>query len=141
MKQHYLPKCYLKEFTNAEGKIYSIDLDLLKFNRQVFSSLRSLDEVCRSKNFYTITTEHTKMISDLAGLDPLFLEKEFHKYENEYPKIIIDLRQKKAQISSDRASLLLYTLVDFKIRNPYFYSKAIHGNKEKVLKEISLSLY
>lgn len=38
MKQHYLPQCYLKEFLNKEGKLHTIDVNLLKHKRPVLIS-------------------------------------------------------------------------------------------------------
>ncbi|TSD64484.1 DUF4238 domain-containing protein [Inquilinus sp. KBS0705] len=136
MKQHFLPQSYLREFCNADNKLQTLDIDLLKFGRKVFSELRTTAEVCRSKDYYTIQGDFEDQFPHLNGLDPLFLEKKFHEYEREYPKIVGRIKHREAHLTLPDAQLLMYALIDIKIRNPYFRKEAIETKKETVIDEL-----
>lgn len=136
MKQHFLPQSYLREFCNEDSKLYTLDIDLLKFNRKVFSELKTTAEVCRSKNFYTIYGEFDTQFQHLDGLDPFFLEKKFHEYEREYPKVLSRIKKRQSHLSIPQAELLMYSIIDIKIRNPYFRKTAIESKKESVIDDL-----
>lgn len=136
MKQHYLPQSYLREFCNADHKLQTLDIDLLKFGRKVFPELKTTAEVCRSRDYYTIQGDFETQFQHLDGLDPLFLENKFHEYEREYPKIIAKIKCRGNYLSTAEAKLLMYAVVDIKIRNPYFRKEAIEKKKETVIDEL-----
>lgn len=133
MKQHFLPQCYLREFCNTEDKLYTLDIHLLKFKRKVFSQTKTTAEVCRSIDFYKIEGDFETQFQHLNGLDPEYLEKRFHEYEREYPKIIAKLKAREAELTLAEAHLLLYSLIDIKIRNPYFRKATVETKKETVI--------
>nr|WP_232325422.1 DUF4238 domain-containing protein [Pedobacter panaciterrae] len=133
MKQHYLPECYLKEFTNAEGRLHTLDINLLKHKRKVFDEPRFPAAVCRSKNLYTIKPEFSKGFKHLKGLHPMYLEYKFQDYEKHYPALIDKLKRGQDYLQNDDARRLIYTLVDLKIRNPYFRENSIRGKQEPVI--------
>jgi hypothetical protein len=136
MKQHFLPQSYLREFCNADNKLQTLDIDLLKFGRKVFPELRTTAEVCRNKDYYTILGNFETQFRHLDGLDPLFLEKKFHEYEREYPKIIAKIKSREVHLTMPEAQLLMYAIIDIKIRNPYFRKEAIENKKETVIDEL-----
>ncbi|MGF7078919.1 DUF4238 domain-containing protein [Mucilaginibacter sp. UYCu711] len=133
MKQHFLPQSYLREFCNAESKLFTLDIDLLKFKRKVFPELKTTAEVCRSKDFYTIKGDFKTQFQHLNGLDPLFLEKKFQEYEREYPKIIAKIKSRQPDLPLQEAELFMYAIIDIKIRNPYFRETAVESKKETVI--------
>lgn len=54
MKLRFLPQWYLRELCNAEDKLYTLDIDLLKFKPKVFSQTKITAGVCRSIDCYKI---------------------------------------------------------------------------------------
>jgi len=136
MKQHFLPQCYLREFCNAQDKLYTLDIDLLKFKRRVFPELKTTAEVCRSIDYYKIEGDFETQFQHLSGLDPLYLEKKFHEYEREYPKIISKIKARVAELTVAEAHLFLYAIIDIKIRNPYFRKSAVETKKQTVIDQL-----
>lgn len=135
MKQHFLPVCYLKEFVNLEGKIHSIDISLLKYNREVFDEAKYPAEVCRSIDFYTIQPKSIAKFPHMRDLRPLHLEESFHFYEREYPKIVNKIKSGQRALILKDAELLLYAIVDFKIRNIYFREKIVPKAHKNIIED------
>ena len=102
--QHFVPRFYLKNFTNPKGKIYAFDLQ----TRESFGT--SVDNVAQRKFFY-----------DFEPLDQLmgdqFIEKTMGEFENESVSVfkkIIDLLKNgslKDQSVADRITLAEYILI------------------------------
>lgn len=136
MKQHFVPRSYLKQFTNRNGKIHAIDLDLLKHNKNVHHEEKSLEQIARSIDYYTIKPEHVAFIPELGNYDPLYLEKEFHKYENHISRIVDQIKNQKSNIMIEDAKLLLYALIDLKLRNPYFHENVMDKKKDEVFNQL-----
>ncbi|WP_199119360.1 DUF4238 domain-containing protein [Pedobacter sp. ASV28] len=132
MKQHFLPEVYLKEFRNKEGKLHCLDCSLLKFDRKVFDQPKYPAEVCRSKDFYTLKPSFKAKNPDIFDLSPLHIEKSFHAYESEYPKLITKIKSRQKALLIKDAHLLIYVLLDLKIRNNYYREKVV----SKALKDI-----
>jgi len=125
MKQHFIPQVYLKEFLNKNGKLYTLDTALLKYGRSVFSEERSTAEVCRSKDFYTLNPSLISTFPHMKDLHRLSIEESFQHYERKYPKIIAKIKAKQQAIPIDDARTLMYTLLDFKIRNVHFRENVV----------------
>ena len=136
MKQHFVPRSYLKQFTNRDGMVHAIDLDLLKYNKNVRHEPKSLEQIARAINYYTIQPEHVSFVPELGNYDPMYLEKEFHKYENHISKIVDQIKDQKGAIKAEDAKLLLYALVDLKLRNPFFHEKVMNNKKEEVFNQL-----
>ena len=58
MKQHYIPRCYLKRFSNNEKSIYTYD----KVHCKSYNS--SLMAVCCKDDLYTLSKEYVKENND-----------------------------------------------------------------------------
>jgi len=125
MKQHFIPQVYLKEFLNKNGKLYTLDTAVLKYGRSVFSEEKSTAEVCRSKDFYTLKSHLISTFPHMKDLHELSIEESFHHYERKYPKIIAKIKAMQQAIPIDDARTLMYTLLDFKIRNVYFRENVV----------------
>lgn len=135
MKQHFLPQCYLREFTNSEGKLHTLDLNLFRFGRKVFDNTRYPMEVCRSKDFYTIDSNLTKDSTELMHADPYFLENKFGEYEGKYPKLIAKLKREQSYLHQEDASLLMLIVLDFKLRNPFYRDRVFEKGKQQVIEK------
>ncbi|MDQ1139411.1 DUF4238 domain-containing protein [Pedobacter agri] len=136
MKQHFLPECYLREFNNNDNKLYTLDTSYLKFGKKVAPETKTPAEVCRSIDFYTINESAKINFKHLKDLHPLAIENGFHNYESVYPKIIKKIKDKQQALPITDAKNLIFTLVDFKIRNQHFRDKVIPKAKNNVLTRI-----
>lgn len=54
MKQHYIPQCYLRRFSNNEKSIHTYD----KISCKVYNA--PLSSVCFENNLYTLSDEYVK---------------------------------------------------------------------------------
>ncbi len=85
-----------------------------------------LNQRCRSKDFYTIKpgTSITRF-EHMRDLKPTHIEESFHFYEREYSKVIGKIKNRLDKLELKDAKLLIYAIVDFKIRNNYFRDKVV----------------
>ncbi len=67
-KQHYIPQCYLRMFSDDKKHIWTFDKNENK------SYNASISDVCTKNNFYTISE---KYVESNEGISPLSLEKNF----------------------------------------------------------------
>lgn len=73
MKQHYIPRCYLRMFSDNEKSIYTYDKKASK------SYQTSMMAVCCEKDIYTLSDEYVKKSREEAKGNPinkLTIEKE-----------------------------------------------------------------
>ena len=137
IKQHYLPECYLKEFCNSDGKLHTLDINLLAYGKDVFDEQRYPVSVCRGKHFYTIRPEYSSSHKHLEGMAELYLENQFRDYEEKYPALIQKIKRGQSYLGIEDARLLVYVLFDLKIRNKYFRDTTVIGLKETVFDEVA----
>ena len=67
-KQHYIPQCYLRLFSDDQKHIWTFD----KKKGSEYSS--TITDVCTKNDFYTISKEY---VESNEGVSPLSLEKDF----------------------------------------------------------------
>lgn len=67
-KQHYIPQCYLRLFSDDQKHIWTFD----KKKGSEYSS--TITDVCTKNDFYTISEEY---VESNEGVSPLSLEKDF----------------------------------------------------------------
>ena len=60
MKQHYIPRCYLRRFSDNEKSIYTYD----KVNAKSYNA--SLMSVCCEEDLYTLSDEYVKKCREEA---------------------------------------------------------------------------
>lgn len=80
-KQHYIPQCYLKKFSDNSKSVWAYDKELGTILQP------SISNICCGKNLYTITEEFVnENISKGNGITKLLFEKDFfaNKYEPLY---------------------------------------------------------
>lgn len=73
MKQHYIPRCYLRRFSDNEKSIYTYD----KVNTKSYNA--SLMSVCCEEDMYTLSDEYVRKCREEAKGNPinnLTIEKE-----------------------------------------------------------------
>lgn len=137
MKQHFLPQCYLKEFCNHEGKLHTLNMDLIRrYKKKVFDEPKFPVEVCKIPDFYTIEDKLKEKFKDLEDLEAFHVEELFHIYEREYPRLLTLIKNKAASLSFSDAFLFLYAIIDIKIRNQHFRQTAIEDKKEGVIDKL-----
>lgn len=69
-------------------------------------------------------------------MNELSIEQSFHHYERKYPKIISKIKAKQQALPIDDAKMLMYTLMDFKVRNMYFRENVIQKAYVAAVREI-----
>ena len=67
-KQHYIPQCYLRLFSDDQKHIWTFD----KKKGSEYSS--TITDICTKNDFYTISREY---VESNEGISPLSLEKGF----------------------------------------------------------------
>lgn len=85
-KQHYIPQCYLRLFSDDGKHIWTYD----KEKEQEYSS--TISDVCTKNDFYKISKEY---IQENQELNELSIEKDFFAdyYEPKYSDALIHLNQ------------------------------------------------
>lgn len=62
MRQHYIPRCFLKRFSDNERSIYTYDkIHCKKYNASLMS-------VCCEDDLYTISDDYVKENNEKVGL-------------------------------------------------------------------------
>ncbi len=114
--QHYVPKNYLKEFTNFQKTFFSYTRG---GNKDVPVTP---SKVCYSRNYFDIQTEEMKVA--YGGLEDAFIEKEAFKFqENNYNKLIkplLTFSNNPVSVTYSSLKIILETLATIKRRNPSF---------------------
>jgi hypothetical protein len=101
MKQHYIPRCYLKRFSDNEKSIYTYDKKASK------SYQASMMAVCCEKDIYTLSDEYVKKSREEAKGKPinnLTIEKDHfaHDVEPLYSQFLSQLDEIKDEWMSGK---------------------------------------
>ncbi len=117
MKQHYLPKVYLKQFENGRKKLYSLHNKAHKFSPHVKEENKS--QLGYLHDFYTLKSEN--ILNRLGLSDKDDIEKVFNaRVENRFEKILACLLSPSQKLSLQDAKEVLVMLLSLKERNPMF---------------------
>lgn len=83
-KQHYIPQCYLRLFSDDKKHIWTFD----KEKGQEYSS--TISDVCTKNDFYTISDNY---ISDNEDISSLSIEKDFFadEYEPKFSEYLLNI--------------------------------------------------
>lgn len=123
MKQHYVPRVYLKQFENSGKLLWMMPNHFHKYSPRVREVSRG--QVCYEHDFYTITNPSS--LIRLGQTDKNIIEKVFNaRVENRYGKLITKLLKPGSVISYKEAEEILKVLFSFKQRNPVF-RQALHN--------------
>jgi hypothetical protein len=119
MKQHFIPKVYLKQFENIQKHLYAL-------NNHPHKQSPKIREVSRTQigyhhDFYTIKNQNSLQRLGLTDTDQEVIENKYNaKNENRYSKLLQKLLSGSAEISQTEAKEFLLILLSFKQRNPVF---------------------
>lgn len=124
---HFVPKTYLKRFTNSENFFWNLTLNYSTIQYKYPT------EVCYKKYYFKLQSQDNWILPKIN--DPNIIEKlAFEKQENEYEKLLekIIIVQPNSGIEKSEALLFLETLVSIKRRNPTYREKVIPIFKEAI---------
>nr|WP_294947728.1 DUF4238 domain-containing protein [uncultured Mucilaginibacter sp.] len=122
--QHYIPKSYLKNFAQAEGKLFFVDTQRRGANEEV-KRLPTRD-ICAEKNIYTFSYK------DIG--DPYAFEKWYAKeVDSIYPKVYGLLTDPEVfSLHQDTKREILNTILSLRFRRPYFLKEKIRGLEDMI---------
>lgn len=95
MKQHYIPRCYLKRFSNSKKSIYTYDkIHCRKYNASLMS-------VCCLDDFYTMSDDYVKR-NNMEGesvINNLSIELDYfaHTIEPNYAQLLTQIDEIKKE--------------------------------------------
>ncbi len=128
MKQHYVPRVYLKNFAVKRGKEYYVDA-YDKLEKRVFTP--NITNICAEIDFYTLD-ENSEITSDPLALEQKLLAKGFEPmYEKAY-RILID--DNIIEISNSQRVEILIGIFQLYVRNPILLKTSIEHHKAEVIK-------
>lgn len=111
---HIVPKTYIAQFTNANGRLLKIKKDIIKFPKT--SNELYPSAVCYKDNFYRF--ENPLFIQRHDIDNPSFVEKNsFKSYENRLGKILDKIVKRQPFLSDDDAFTLIFAFLSMKQRN------------------------
>lgn len=114
VKQHIVPKVYLKNFSIAgkEGFVYALKIKS-KYPKIKISE-QNVASICYANDFYTIETK--ELLEKYSLVDRYTIEKRAFPYENNLKNLIEKIGKEK-QLNSLEAQLLVKSILDIKKRN------------------------
>ncbi len=112
---HFVPKAYLKKFTKKNGKLF-----LIKKNAKKPAKPREVHPsgICYQPGFYEFSSKYP--IKGQIVVEPNYLEERGFLYENRLNKWIDRLISPTQLVLMQDAYDLATTLLDLKVRNPYY---------------------
>lgn len=120
--QHFVPKSYLKQFTNTKGQLFTLNSRLLNEGRKVVpSNAKTPAQIGYGKNFYTLNPKTVNVLGKRIDtqLRPMFLEIDvFSKYENDI-SILIKKMIVLGYLNRPDAIRFARILIDLKFRNKF----------------------
>ncbi len=88
MKQHFVPRCYLRGFSNSEDFLFTVNLKYIK-NGIEKPSLKHINDICFLKDHYNVLKEYDSSTFRVSQFDELFVERDILvAIENKYQEII-----------------------------------------------------
>lgn len=114
VKQHIVPKAYLKNFSipGEEGFVYAFKIKAKYPDIKI--KKRSVSSICYINDFYTIATKEPLQKRSLT--DRYIIEKQAFPYENKI-KGLVEKIEKEKRLNSLEANLLVKIVLDIKKRN------------------------
>ncbi len=128
---HYLPKVYLKEFSNSQKQLFQI----IKGQKTI--SLKSIGQVCYEPDYFKFSSKENLLlhnIDDVYHIEKNAFKKQENSYSNHLKKItfpsLTSVEVKKSELLS-----FLETLITIKRRNPTYRKEIIKSYKEYITSE------
>lgn len=124
--QHFVPKCYLKLFTNNK-ELYALNVSGLRKGYKIKPERKTPTQVCYLADYYTIKHQYNGFAFDFSEYSELFIEKDvFKTIENTYSDLVGKFLS--AAIDIEDCNKFAGVLTQFKIRNPYWFNNDISKN-------------
>lgn len=131
IKQHYVPICYLKSFSNFQNQMWRRKKD--KPNARTCSP----SQICYEIDLYTIQKDETLLLNNIK--DRYIIEKQsFKKQENRYRKILTEVVKYSTSpfiIDKTNYHLFLEFIVTLKRRNPFLKNHLASAFPKKIEQE------
>ncbi|OKL39694.1 hypothetical protein A3841_00230 [Pontibacter flavimaris] len=123
-KHHYLPECFIKNFTE-DGKTYILDMFIFNKIKQYKPDAspsinpRSPGSICYIPDLHVLEESFKKRFPAYALLNELALENDiFGCLETEYGRIFPCI-EKRQRLNISQAITFIKFLISLKLRNPY----------------------
>jgi hypothetical protein len=126
LKSHIVPKAYLKNFVESDGRLFKLRKDS---NRNPRAKEVHPSEICYKKGFYQFSNIHS--LQGYTVNERNILEEFGFLYENRLGKLIAKLTNPAKYLPIQDAYDLSVMLFDIKMRNQYL--------REKVYSDESIS--
>jgi|GEM_PF-4627369 len=124
MKQHYLPRCYIKQFSNHDNSVFVLDLKQLIYGKDPRPQSKT-PEVCLESNFYTVDETLKNVNQSFLIEDPLMLERFFSRsYEHKYGKVLKKAIHNNYLTKSD-ATVLAFSVLGIKFRSKFYRENTV----------------
>lgn len=131
-KHHYVPQCYLKNFT-YENELYVLDVRKVQKGYKEKPMPKHTAKICYFNNYYTIESEMGSTQFRLEAYDALYIETQvLSKLENRYGKIFEKLST-NIIISLQDAIDLTDFIIQLKLRNPYWMHETLEKKKNNFI--------
>lgn len=136
MDQHYLPRCYMNEFANPSGNLFSLNNELFRYGKRGYIQSKSPAQICYVPDYYTLDMQIPPTYQHLNQEDPLVIERElFWKYENQYPATL-DRIKNRISLSYTEAEVFIKGLISMKLRNKYIRDGYSGEQHQQMLQKI-----
>lgn len=125
---HYVPVCYLKNFTGGDNRLFTLNLTNLA--KGYSTKVKNLypAQVCYIENYYQITEEIKAHYEEFSQYDESFVESDIlRRVENEYPKAFQQITE-AGKLTNAEACHMVDFIIQTKLRNPYYREKVIDKN-------------
>lgn len=122
MKQHYVPKCYLKGFSADNGDFFSLDLEAVKKGWNVGPRRANVSGVCYNEDYYEVPKNNHPPTIVFDDDNKGYVESAvLGMNESRYPEI----RNKfilGENLTIDDYTFLTDFIIQLKLRNPIWYN-------------------
>ncbi len=131
-KHHYVPQCYLKNFT-FDNRLYVLDVRKVQKGYNELPTLRHTASICYFPNYYTIEENMGDSEFRLNAYDALYIERDvLSKLENKYGKIFEKLSENIPLVLQDAIDLTDF-IIQLKLRNPYWMKETLEKKKSSLI--------
>lgn len=131
-KHHYVPQCYLKNFT-FDNRLYVLDVRKVQKGYKELPTLRHTASICYFPNYYTIEENMGDSEFRLNAYDALYIERDvLSKLENKYGKIFEKLSGNIPLVLQDAIDLTDF-IIQLKLRNPYWMKETLEKKKNSLI--------
>lgn len=128
---HFVPKVYLKEFSNSHKQLFQI----LKGYSNI--SVKSIGQVCYKPYYFRLNSNDRFFLHKIE--DQNYIEKNvFKKQENSYQKLLKKITFPSLSsllLNKSEVILFLETLITIKKRNPTYREQIIKELKEYIISD------